>query len=90
MGDAVFMFSLESQRIFFLCPACGCAWERPPTPLIVDTADPPNVFARQFCIASLDQIELSGLNHFITREVPEWVYAFEKLPGFTLIEHNDN
>jgi hypothetical protein len=71
-GDAVFVRARGSGRIFFLCPECGIAWARPPQPYIVDTIDPPSLFAPSgFSIATHTQIRDARLEHLVTGESPD-------------------
>jgi hypothetical protein len=44
-GDALFVMCATTGRIFFYCPACGCAWDQPPKICVVDTIDPITLFA---------------------------------------------
>jgi hypothetical protein len=75
-GGAIFLTSVLDGRVFFSCPACGCAWARPPTPFVVDSADPPTTFAPGgFCVASRDDIERAGLADLI-RDDDHWLSSF--------------
>lgn len=77
-GAAVFLKSLDSGVIFFGCPSCGCAWAKPPTAHVVDTADPPELFAsRGFSYAQLAEIKRAGLVPLIKDDgkLEEWDFS---------------
>jgi hypothetical protein len=48
---------------------CGCAWAGVPDPFVVNTIDPPAVFASSgFRVASRSEIEAAGLTALIQRD----------------------
>src|SRR4051794_34276225 len=68
-GAAVFVIAADTARIFFACPACGCAWAQPPIAHVVDTIDPPSLFAPTgFRLASYVDIFEAGLLASIREE----------------------
>lgn len=81
-GDALFVQDRLSQRIFFLCPHCGCAWLTPPRPHEVETVDPPDIFAPEgITLPSRAEIIAQGWEAVIAREMDnsEWVDHLEDL-----------
>jgi hypothetical protein len=83
-GAAVVVAPVGAGDVFFACPACGCAWSEPPVPYVVDTIDPPIVFAPQgFRLASLDEVRRAGLEHRISGEhTAETFCGFDEDLGF--------
>ncbi len=79
-GDALFVQDRQSGRMFFLCPACGCAWLTPPRPHEVETVDPPEQFAPAgITVPSKAEIIAQGWEAAITREMEddEWLDSLE-------------
>lgn len=71
-GDALFVTDRVSGRVFFLCPSCGCAWQRPPRPREVETIDPPELFAPHgVAVPSKEEIISQGWQGAIAREFDE-------------------
>ena len=89
-GDAVFVRAHGSGRIFFLCPDCGIAWAQPPEPYIVDTIDPPTLFAPTgFSIATATQIREAHLENLVKGDAPEIsVEGVRGLAGFRPFEES--
>jgi hypothetical protein len=68
-GSSFFVSNKGDGSIFFYCPMCGCAWASPPTPLHVDTVDPPEHFAPSgWRAAKMQEIQASGMNNLVSRE----------------------
>jgi hypothetical protein len=82
-GAAVFMKSVCDGRIFFACPACGCAWADPPRPHYVETADPPEKFAPAgFTFARSEDIRSAELEGLIKGDVDASDWDFSDAPSF--------
>jgi len=83
-GAAVFMKALHDGSVFFACPSCGCAWENPPRPHVVDTVDPPEKFAPAgFTFARLADISAAGLERLIRGHDVADTWDFSDAPGFS-------
>ena len=74
-GDALFVKDRASERVFFHCPSCGCAWLTPPTVYVVETADPPEKFAPQgIALPTRTEIVSQGWEEAIAEELDdEWI-----------------
>ena len=71
-GDALFVRAIDTGKIFFLCPSCGCAWAEPPTAGEVETIDPPEVFAPAgFTLATKADIHTARWVDRIAIEYPD-------------------
>ena len=83
-GAAIFLASEPEGLIFFACAECGCAWARPPTPLMVDRVDSPLAFApKGFRLASLRDIDAAGLASLIRDDHAERSSSgFAGTPGY--------
>jgi len=84
-GDALFVKDRASDRIFFLCPSCGCAWLSPPMPHKVETVDPPESFAPNgVALPSRTEIAAQGWAGAIARDVEadQWM---ESLRDFLIL-----
>ncbi len=72
MGDALFVVCATTGRFFFYCPGCGCAWDKPPEPLIVDTIDPITAFAPNgIHLPTEEETRQAGLGHLIKGTYPD-------------------
>src|SRR5439155_14141962 len=81
-GAAVFMKALHDGSLFFACPSCGCAWENPPRPYVVDAIDPPDKFAPAgFTFARSADIRTAGLEHLIKGHDVADTWNFSDTPG---------
>ena len=63
------------SRIFFYCPACGCAWTSPPPPWTVDSIEAIGVYApKGIELPTRADIVASGLEQAIERtpDYGEW------------------
>jgi hypothetical protein len=70
MSEVLFAKSAASNVIFFLCPACGIAWEKPPQPFVVNSIDPVEEFApKGILFPTKDDIISAGLGTFIQKEL---------------------
>ncbi len=75
-GDILFVKDRVSNRLFFMCPSCGCAWANPPPPYVLDTIDPPQSFAPSgVVLPEKFEIVTKGLEAAIEREINdnEWM-----------------
>ena len=83
-GDALFVKDRVSGRVFFLCPSCGCAWLSPPRPHVVETADPPELFAPHgLTTPTRTEIIAQGWERHIARGIDddEWIGGLEGFLG---------
>ncbi len=79
-GDILFVRDFASGRLFFLCPSGGCAWLNPPSPFVVDTVDPLEIFAPQgIGLPSRAEIVAMGLEKDIKKEVDDdqWLVSLQ-------------
>jgi hypothetical protein len=88
----VFLKSIESGRIFLHCTSCGLAWDKPPTPHVVEALDPPECFApKGIAFPSRAEIEAAGFGHYIEEERREQdcIDDLWRLRAKTFIESGD-
>ena len=70
MSEVLFAKNATSNAIFFLCPACGIAWEKPPELFVVNSIDPVKKFApKGILFPTKDDITSAGLEIFIRKEL---------------------
>jgi hypothetical protein len=66
---AVFLKSIESERIFVHCSCCGLAWAKPPTPDADTCEDIPETFAPAgIDFPKREEIEAAGFGGYIAAE----------------------
>jgi len=81
-GDLLFVRDPISRRIFFYCPACGCAWTSPPPPHTLDSIEAIGVYApKGIDLPTLSDIVANGMEAAIERspDDEEWVWALEEI-----------
>ena len=79
----MFLQAVDAGPVFFCCSSCGCAWDKPPEPHVVDTVDPPAKFAPAgFRYARLADIKAAGLERLIAGEGKPDTWDFSGDPGF--------
>ena len=68
-GDASYLTLLKATNrdlVFFYCNACGCAWDKPPEPLTVDSVDPIEKYAPEGSSeATVEEIQAAGFKKLI-------------------------
>jgi tetratricopeptide (TPR) repeat protein len=69
-GSVMFLKSIESGKIFVHCSCCGLAWDKPPTPHVVDISeDIPETFAPAGIeFPRREEIEAAGFGGYIAAE----------------------
>lgn len=82
-GAAVFVASIESGRVFFACPTCGCAWNRPPSASVEAVEAPLRFASGGFRLADRDDVEAAGMTSLVARAEPRGgIYGnFEGIDG---------
>ena len=79
----MFLQAVDAGPVFFGCSSCGCAWDKPPEPHVVDTVDPPAKFAPSgFTYARLADIKAAGLERLIAGDDEPGTWDFSGDPGF--------
>ena len=79
----MFLQAADAGPVFFACSSCGCAWDRPPEPYVVDRVDPPAKFAPSgFTYARLADIKAAGLEPLIAGFGEPNTWDFAGAPGF--------
>jgi len=83
-GAVVVVARADAEFLFFACPACGCAWSKPPQVPLVDTVETPSHFAPAgFRLATKDEVLASGFGSLGTDWHAERSHTgFEALKGF--------
>jgi hypothetical protein len=72
MSEVLFAKNATSNVIFFLCPACGIAWEKPPQLFVVDSIDPVKRFApKGILFPTKNDISSAGLETLIRKELSD-------------------
>jgi len=72
MSEVLFAKNATSNVIFFLCPACGIAWEKPPELFVVDSIDPVEKFApKGILFPTKNDIVSAGLETLIRKELSD-------------------
>ena len=66
-GAAVFVVALSGGPVFLACPACGCAWDRPPSSTVDQIESPARFAAGGFRLAVRGDIENAGVVTLIDR-----------------------
>lgn len=63
MGELTILKAIKSGALFFHCEACGCAWDRVPEPMSVNSVDPVEKFAPDGHVeATLEEIRAAGIH----------------------------
>jgi hypothetical protein len=69
-GAILFVKSVSSGRIFFLCPVCGVAWHDCPGPFTVNSVQAPTDIAPYGIeLPNKNDLEQAQLHHLIKEEV---------------------
>ena len=72
-GNLSILKEVRTDRLFFYCESCGCAWKEIPKPKTVDSIDPVEKFAPQGHVeASLEEIRAAGIPLAGESHVEKW------------------
>jgi hypothetical protein len=80
-GSVLFVRDELTNRLFFLCPACGVAWSSPPEPGLLDEINEPSDFAPDgISLPDRGDIERAGMGHWIasTSRYDDWADSLEE------------
>lgn len=82
-GDVVFV-RRNTGEIFFVCPACGCAWESLSAAGAVNTIDAPEAFASDgWMVATREENTAAGLASLVQPLAPFDESVFDRMAGFS-------